>query len=65
MTDSAQTDIYETFRDLRKNHPVNKEPDGPWQVARHKDVQQVLKDNETYSSDVSLAKVSIDFIAYS
>lgn len=53
MTDSAQPDIYETFRNLRKNQPVHKEPDGAWQVARHKDVQQILKDNATYSSDVS------------
>jgi cytochrome P450 len=53
MTDNAQPDIYQTFRDLRKNKPVHKEPDGAWQVARHKDVQQVLKDNATYSSDVS------------
>jgi cytochrome P450 len=53
MTDSAQPDIYQTFRDLRENNPVHKEPDGAWQVARHKDVQQVLKDNATYSSDVS------------
>ncbi|MBT7538069.1 cytochrome P450 [Pseudomonadales bacterium] len=54
MSDTTQPDIYETYRDQRANRPVYKEPDGAWQVARHKDVQQVLKDNATYSSDVSL-----------
>jgi len=54
MTESVQPDIYETFKDLRKNHPVYKEPEGLWQVSRHHDVQQVLKDNQTFSSDVSL-----------
>ena len=54
MSDTTQPDIYETYRDQRANRPVYKEPNGAWQVARHKDVQQVLKDNATYSSDVSL-----------
>ena len=53
MTESTQPDIYQTFKDLRDNNPVHKEPEGPWQVARHTDVQQILKDNVTYSSDVS------------
>ena len=30
------------------------EAGGPWQISRHADVHQVLKDNETYSSEVSI-----------
>lgn len=48
-------DPYEYYRQLRDNDPVSRmEGDGPWQVARHADVNQVLRDNDTFSSDVSM-----------
>ena len=48
-------DPYEYYRHLRDNDPVCRmEGDGPWQVARHADVHQILRDNETFSSDVSM-----------
>jgi len=46
---------YEYYGYLRENLPVGQsEQDGPYQVARHEDVMKVLRDNVTYSSDVSL-----------
>lgn len=48
-------DPYEGYRYLRENAPVTRmEGEGPWQVARHADVHQVLKDFKTFSSDVSI-----------
>ena len=48
-------DPYEGYRALRDKAPVSQlEANGPWQISRHSDVHQVLKDNETYSSEVSI-----------
>ena len=45
---------YEGFKLLRDHAPVTRlEDDGPWQVARHADVHTILRDHETYSSQVS------------
>ena len=54
---SPQADInpYEGFKFLRDHAPVTQlEADGPWQVARHADVHAILRDHETYSSEVSI-----------
>ena len=46
---------YEGFKLLRDHAPVTQlEDDGPWQVARHADVHTILRDHETYSSQVSI-----------
>lgn len=46
---------YEGFKMLRDHAPVTQlEADGPWQVARHADVHSILRDHETFSSDVSI-----------
>jgi cytochrome P450 len=37
---------------MRQDHPVVREGDGAWQVARYDDVRDVLRDSETYSSQV-------------
>lgn len=58
MSESETTsaiDPYEHYQYLRREAPVTRmENDGPWQVARHADVHQVLKDYKTFSSDVSI-----------
>lgn len=54
---TEQTDInpYEGFKFLRDHAPVTQlEADGPWQVARHADVHAILRDHETFSSEVSI-----------
>lgn len=51
----AAVDPYEMYRYLREHAPVTQMPGGgPWQVARHADVYQLLKDFKTFSSDVSM-----------
>jgi cytochrome P450 len=46
---------YERYRYLRREQPVfQEEPTGPWTVARHADVMAVLRDQTTFSSDVSV-----------
>lgn len=46
---------YEGFKLLREHAPVSQlEADGPWQVARHADVNAILRDHATFSSDVSM-----------
>lgn len=46
---------YERWAVLREQYPVfQEEKDAPFSVARHSDVLSVLKDNRTFSSDVSL-----------
>ena len=46
---------YERYRYLRREQPVfQEEPAGPWTVARHADVMAVLRDQTTFSSDVSV-----------
>ena len=48
-------DPYLFYAQLRKEAPVARGPDnGPYQVARHADVHRVLKDNVTFSSEVSI-----------
>ena len=52
-----QADVkpYQAFKFLRDHAPVTQlEADGPWQVARHADVHAILRDHETYSSEVSI-----------
>jgi len=48
-----QLDSYAYYRQLRRDSPVSRIDDGPWQVARFHDVQQVLRDSTVFSSDVS------------
>lgn len=49
------TDPYGYYQYLRDHEPVCRmEGDGPWQVACHEDVHRVLKEFETFSSDVSM-----------
>ncbi len=46
---------YERYRYLRREQPVfQADSGGPWTVARHADVMTVLRDQKTFSSDVSL-----------
>ncbi len=48
-------DPYGYYRYLRDHEPVSQmEGGGPWQVTRHEDVHQLLKDFNTFSSDVSM-----------
>ena len=45
---------YEGYKVLRDHAPVTRlEDDGPRQVAWHADVHTILRDHETYSSQVS------------
>lgn len=48
------TDPYGFYQYLRTHEPVRRLDDGPWQVSRHEDVHRVLKDFDTFSSDVSM-----------
>lgn len=51
----ADVNPYQGFKFLRDHAPVTQlEADGPWQVARYADVQAILRDHETYSSEVSI-----------
>ena len=51
----ADVNPYQGFKLLRDHAPVTQlEADGPWQVARHADVHAILRDHETYSSEVSI-----------
>ena len=46
---------YDTWAAMRRDHPVVQEQaDAPYAVARYEDVMTILRDNETFSSDVSL-----------
>ena len=46
---------YERWAIMRSEYPVmQEEVGGPFAVARHSDVMTILRDNETFSSDVSL-----------
>ncbi len=48
-----QIDPYQFYAQLRRDTPVARGPDdGVWLVARHADVNQLLRDNKTFSSDV-------------
>ena len=51
----ADVNPYQGFKFLRDHAPVTQlEAGGPWQVARHADVHAILRDHETYSSEVSI-----------
>ncbi|MEC8349121.1 MAG: cytochrome P450, partial [Pseudomonadota bacterium] len=56
MSEAQETlNPYEGFKLLRDHAPVTQlEADGGWQVARHADVHAIMRDHETFSSDVSL-----------
>ena len=56
MSEPQQTiNPYEGFKLLREHAPVSQlEADGPWQVARYADVNAILRDHATFSSDVSM-----------
>ena len=46
---------YDGFKLLRDHAPVTQiEADGPWQVARHADVHAIMRDHDTFSSEVSM-----------
>ena len=47
-------DPYLQYQKLREEAPVSQFDGGAWQVMRHADVHAVLKDNKTFSSDVSI-----------
>ncbi len=49
-----QVDPYLDYAQARRESPVARVGEGRWQIARHSDVNQVLRDNRTFSSDVSL-----------
>jgi cytochrome P450 family 109 len=54
MSETAgEMNAYDHYRILRRDNPVSG-GEGPWQVARHADVQRLLKDNHTFSSEVSI-----------
>ncbi|MBT4519004.1 MAG: cytochrome P450 [Halieaceae bacterium] len=54
MSDTEEpVDAYQYYRYLRENTPVSRVDDGPWQIARYNDVLDVLRDEKTFSSDVS------------
>ena len=53
--DQEAINPYQGFKFLREHAPVTQlEEDGPWQVARHADVHAILRDHETFSSEVSI-----------
>ena len=56
MSESLETmNPYDGFRLMREHAPVSQlEAGGPWQVARHADVNAILRDHATFSSDVSM-----------
>lgn len=56
MSESLETmNPYDGFKLLREHAPVSQlEAGGPWQVARHADVNAILRDHATFSSDVSM-----------
>ncbi len=47
--------FYSEFHRLRTSDPVSRDGDtGPWRVARYEDVREVLRDDQTFSSNVSV-----------
>ncbi len=53
MSENSEEGVYPYYRTLRQENPVCIGVGGFWQVARYADVQQLLRDNKTFSSDVS------------
>src|SRR5210317_2019666 len=55
VTSEQPPNPYDIWAAMRKDQPVLQEqPDAPYAVARYEDVMTILRDNETFSSDVSL-----------
>lgn len=55
MNNNFSDPFYANFRGLREEAPVSRDGEaGPWRVARYDDVKSVLRDPDTFSSDVSL-----------
>ena len=56
MSESLETmNPYDGFKLMREHAPVSQlEAGGPWQVARHADVNAILRDHAAFSSDVSM-----------
>ena len=56
MSESLETmNPYDGFKLMREHAPVSQlEAGGPWQVARHADVNAILRDHATFASDVSM-----------
>ena len=53
--DTFYDGFYAEFRHLRATAPVSREgEDGPWRVALYEDVRKVLRDPDSFSSDVSI-----------
>ena len=52
-SENSDEGVYPYYRTLRQENPVCIGVGGFWQVARYSDVQQLLRDNKTFSSDVS------------
>jgi cytochrome P450 len=51
-------DPYQYFQHLRQNAPVSRMEDGgSWQVTKHADVNAILRDHTTFSSDVSVRTI--------
>jgi len=46
-------EVYVEYERLRADHPVSRNADGLWLVARYEDVRHVLKSHEDFSSRVS------------
>ncbi len=46
-------EVYAEYERLRAEHPVSRNDDGLWLVARYDDVRHVLKAHRDYSSEVS------------
>ena len=53
MSETNEEGVYPYYRTLRQENPVCIGVGGFWQVARYADIQQLLRDNKTFSSDVS------------
>jgi cytochrome P450 len=46
-------EVYAEYRELWDHRPVSRDVDGPWRVARYRDVRHVLKSRGDFSSAVS------------
>ena len=53
MSENSEEGVYPYYRTLRQENPVCIGVGGFWQVARYADIQLLLRDNKTFSSDVS------------
>ena len=53
-SDASAIDLVDDARNLRRERPVSREEDGPWQVVRDPHVQEVLRNHEVFSPDVAV-----------